>query len=198
MMNTRLHPHDLLFPGIAFGVLMVLLSFTLVMVTGERVNLNDWYPADAAAQEILLGLALGTLGTGAAWIITSNVAAFIALRERLTQMMAFESLTVWHAAAFGLMAGFPEEMLFRGAIQPKLGVFLSALIFGSLHAISRVYFLYATLAGVLLGLLAEWRGDLWAATTAHLIYDMLIFLLLAWYVQNRPEKTLSPDEIAYR
>lgn len=175
---------------------MILLSFALVMLAGDEVNLNDWYPTTRIAQEILLGIALGLIGAGLAWVITNTVPAFARLRERLTTMMQFESLTVWHAIAFGLMAGFPEEMLFRGAIQSYLGIFLTALIFGGLHAVSGIYFLYATFAGILLGLIVEWRGNLWAATTTHFVYDMVVFLLLAWYV-SRQEKIISPDEIAF-
>lgn len=193
-MNSRIHPNDLLFPGTVFGTGMVILATMLMMLSGSPINLNDWYPSDEFLQESLLGLLLGAVGAMSAWTMTSHITAFIRLRDRLIAMMRFEALKLWHALAFGIMAGVPEEILFRGAIQPQLGLILTALIFGALHAISWIYFVYAAGAGLLLGLMVEWRGNLWAATMAHFAYDAGVFLLLAWYVAQQEK---SRDEVAY-
>lgn len=194
-MNPKIHPNDLLLPGTVFGVGMMLAAVLLMMLTGEPANLNDWYPSQTAAQEILLGLLLGTLGATVAWWMTSHVPAFVRLRDRLISMMQFEALKFWHAFAFGVMAGVPEEILFRGAVQPRLGLLLTALIFGALHAISWMYFIYAAGAGLLLGLVVEWRGNLWAATLAHFAYDAGVFLLLTWYVAQQEKNKM--DKIVY-
>lgn len=193
-MSSRIHPNDLLFPGTVFGIGMVILATMLMMLSGSPTNLNDWYPSDEFLQESLLGLLLGAVGAMSAWAMTSHITAFIRLRDRLIAMMRFEALKLWHALAFGIMAGVPEEILFRGAIQPQLGLILTALIFGALHAISWIYFVYAAGAGLLLGLMVEWRGNLWAATMAHFAYDAGVFLLLAWYVAQQEK---SRDEVAY-
>ena len=102
------------------------------------------------------------------------------LREKLTQMIRFEDIRVWHGLLFGLLAGIPEEILFRGAIQPVTGLIVAAVIFGVLHAITPTYMLYAVIAGFVLGALAAWRGDIWAATAAHFTYDAGLFLLMGW------------------
>lgn len=193
-MNSRIHPNDLLFPGTVFGIGMVILATMLMMLSGSPTNLNDWYPSDTFLQESLLGLLFGAVGAMSAWTMTSHITAFIRLRNRLTAMMRFEALKLWHALAFGVMAGVPEEILFRGAIQPQLGLIFTALVFGALHAISWIYFVYAAGAGLLLGLMVEWRGNLWAATMAHFAYDAGVFLLLAWYVAQQEK---SRDEVAY-
>jgi hypothetical protein len=193
-MNSRIHPNDLLFPGAVFGIGMVILATMLMMLSGSPTNLNDWYPSDEFLQESLLGILLGAVGAMSAWAMTSQITAFIRLRNRLIAMMRFEALKLWHALAFGVMAGVPEEILFRGAVQPQLGLILTALVFGALHAISWIYFVYAAGAGLLLGLMVEWRGNLWAATTAHFAYDAGVFLLLTWYVAQQEK---SRDEVAY-
>jgi membrane protease YdiL (CAAX protease family) len=87
-----------------------------------------------------------------------------------------DAMHYYHAVLFGLLAGIPEEILFRGAVQPALGIVLAAAIFGVFHAINLAYFLYAAGAGVLLGLLAD--GGLWAPIAAHTVIDAVMFALL--------------------
>ena len=58
------------------------------------------------------------------------------------------------------IAGFSEELLFRGVIQPWIehawgaftGLVVSNLIFGLVHAVTPLYALLATLVGIYLGL----------------------------------------------
>ena len=45
----------------------------------------------------------------------------------------FKNLPVWSIAVISLSVGFIEEFLFRGAIQPLLGVFVTSLIFLLIH-----------------------------------------------------------------
>ena len=87
-------------------------------------------------------------------------------------------MTFRHVLGFSLLAAVPEEILFRGALQPELGLLLAALIFGGLHALTRLYFVYATLAGLLLGALFLLSGTLWAPIGAHFAIDFVMFLLL--------------------
>lgn len=180
----QIHPNQLIKIGLAAGVIMMSLAIVWITFYHEQSWLQTWYPWREAIQEISLGAAIGGLAMLLAWRLTELVPAFRLLREKLIAMLDFNQVTPWHALAFGLMAGIPEEMLFRGAIQPELGLLLTALLFGVLHAMSATYFLYATAAGFGLGLLAMWRDNLWAATTAHLIYDAGLFLLMRWHVQR--------------
>ena len=91
------------------------------------------------------------------------------------------------------VAGFGEEALFRGALQPlferssastgfawAIGLLASNLIFGLLHFITPTYALLAGLMGVYLGLLLDVTGtrNLLIPVLAHALYDYLAFLLL--------------------
>jgi hypothetical protein len=107
-----------------------------------------------------------------------------------------ESLTVAHAIWFGLIAGIPEETLFRGAMQPVAGLVVTALVFGALHAITPTYFVYATAAGVLLGALAAWSGGLWMSIAAHATIDTVMFVLLIarWRRYTPVRHTATEDE----
>lgn len=78
-----------------------------------------------------------------------------------------------------LLAGFGEELLFRGVLQawltgsmgpwPALG--LAAVVFGLMHAVSRAYFVVATVMGLYLGLLYQLSGNLLLACLVHALYD---------------------------
>lgn len=188
--RPKFHPQQLVMPALLFGTVMIVIA---VVVTGplRGENLREaWYPPGNIAFEIILGGVLGLVGAVVVALMGETVPAMRRIRDRLIAMLDFSQLTLWHALAFGLLAGIPEEMLFRGAIQPVVGVLLASLIFGVLHAITPTYTVYATVAGLLLGLLAEWRGDLWAATAAHIVYDAALFIWMA-----RQAGRLSPPNV---
>jgi len=86
------------------------------------------------------------------------------------------------------IAGFSEELLFRGVIQPWIehawgavtGLVVSNIIFGLVHAVTPLYALLATLVGIYLGLALDVTGDknLLVPVIIHGLYDFLAFLAL--------------------
>jgi membrane protease YdiL (CAAX protease family) len=87
----------------------------------------------------------------------------------------------WLAAPLiGLSAGIGEELLFRGAIQPRYGIVPTALLFALLHA--QYGFSFVTLGtfvlGCLLGLLAKRYGTT-HSIIAHALYNTIAVLLSA-------------------
>lgn len=70
-----------------------------------------------------------------------------------------------------------EELLFRGALMPWLGLWAQALLFGALHFGPGRKFLPWTISalvvGVGFGYLTQWTGDLGAAIAAHFIINLL-------------------------
>jgi membrane protease YdiL (CAAX protease family) len=83
-----------------------------------------------------------------------------------------------------VLAGWGEEWLFRGVIQgglsavlpPTVALIIAALLFGLAHAVSWAYFIAATLAGLYLGLLYQWSGNLLLPMLVHGLYDYVICL----------------------
>jgi membrane protease YdiL (CAAX protease family) len=55
------------------------------------------------------------------------------LMERVTENLFGSLATVGGAIALGLSAGISEELLFRGAVQPRLGLLLAAILFAIGH-----------------------------------------------------------------
>ena len=128
--------------------------------------------------QLVPGFLIGTVFALVIWRAgrrLKDTRQIIALLEKTLDLSAIEFR---HVLLFSLLAAFPEEMLFRGALQPEVGLILASVIFGALHALTRLYFFYATMAGLLLGVLFMLSGSLWLPIGTHFAVDLVMFLLL--------------------
>ena len=81
------------------------------------------------------------------------------------------------------LSGTGEELLFRGAVQPLLGIWVTSILFAALHTGPRPremlpWTFSALLAGLLLGWIAESPGGLGAAILAHALTNYFGFGLV--------------------
>jgi membrane protease YdiL (CAAX protease family) len=81
--------------------------------------------------------------------------------------------------AISALAGFSEEVFFRGILQPEIGLGPASLIFGLLHAVSVPYMVWATLMGAYLGWLLQFTQNLWVPIMTHTLID----LVGLWYIR---------------
>jgi CAAX protease family protein len=90
----------------------------------------------------------------------------------------FVGLPPWVGAVLtSISAGVGEEVLFRGALQPRLGIVLTALLFGALHVQYQVPgMIVIVLIGIGLGIVKE-RTSTSCCILAHVLYDVGAFLL---------------------
>ncbi len=102
-----------------------------------------------------------------------------ALVERLANLVAWETLRKSDYVAVAFMAALSEELLFRGALQPLIGLVPVAIIFGLLHATAIAHVILAGLLGFVLGWLYHWSGSLWPPIVAHLAIDLITGLFIA-------------------
>jgi membrane protease YdiL (CAAX protease family) len=74
-----------------------------------------------------------------------------------------------------LSAGVVEEIFFRGLLQPRIGISASTAMFALAHLAYDQPFLLVgvTLLSIVYGLLVRWRQNLWAAITAHFLFDAI-------------------------
>ncbi|MFW6347862.1 MAG: CPBP family intramembrane glutamic endopeptidase [Cyclonatronaceae bacterium] len=82
--------------------------------------------------------------------------------------------------SISVVAGISEEWLFRAALQPLLGLWISSFIFVALHGYfkfknaAQIFFgVFMLLLSLLLGLLFEYIGLL-SAIAAHILYDIVV------------------------
>ena len=90
------------------------------------------------------------------------------------------------AIVLALMSGVAEELLFRGALWPHLGLFGTTFLFGLVHFVPKRalwgYPLFALVAGLLLGLLRRGSGSVLPPMLAHTIVNAMN---LAWIGRRR-------------
>jgi membrane protease YdiL (CAAX protease family) len=81
-------------------------------------------------------------------------------------------LSQWDTLLLGVSAGVGEELALRGALQPKLGVFLTSLLFALLHVQYSWFGVGIILVlGLLLGTIRN-RTSTTVAILVHALYDM--------------------------
>ena len=139
-----------------------------------------------AAAPLLLGLRW-TLTTG-----MNSVRRLVALVvEQLGPLLAPRSPL--ELALLATLAGFAEEILFRGVIQaglarvlPESGaLIIASAAFGLAHFITPTYAVLAGLAGLYLGGLFLVQGSLTAPIVAHAVYDVVALNYVARLYRNR-------------
>ena len=84
------------------------------------------------------------------------------------------------AVIFGVCAGVGEEILFRGAIQPRFGIPLTSLVFALMHSQYGVSFTVVGvfLTGIVLGYERKYLNTT-ACIVTHAVYDIIAVLLNA-------------------
>ena len=132
------------------------------------------------------------------WVVSAEWKPFVELHMQVTQMVRelFPRARLVELAIIAVLAGVSEELLFRGVLQtvvarwttPLVGLAVASLVFGGLHAISRLYFVLATLIGGYLGWLLLECDDLTVPIVAHGLYD---FVALEYLTRKRKSESLQ-------
>ncbi len=147
----------------------------------ERAFGHGW----TMGRQLLIGVISGGIAAG----IIGRIMKYQPVSEVLhdfyiVKMISKMKLTSFDRLQASLFAGVGEELLFRGAIQPLLGIWITSVIFVGLHG----YFNFKSLGhlifggmmfglSVLLGYLFEHAG-LVAAMSAHAVYDIIMLYLV--------------------
>lgn len=126
---------------------------------------------------------VGGVGAGAGLVGAALVLLLYRLwpdfrRSAESVLALFRQLSLPVLVVISLFSALGEEALFRGALQPILGLWGAALIFGLLHIGLRrelwAYGMTAFLVGALFGLAYQFTGELWSPVVGHAFYNLLI------------------------
>jgi len=165
---------QLLLCGVLVGV-----AVGVVLLLHPEPPFGAWQVGFPAHHQLAVGFGFATLAAFASFAVSFLAARTRALRppEDLRHINLAGSNPVW----FGVAAGLGEEMLFRGALQPLLGLWWSSALFTIAHIQTArltsgwsrkgVYLVGVFGASVALGLVFQHIGLL-AAILVHATIDI--------------------------
>lgn len=154
---------------------------------GLRGQPNIWQPPGHGEPLVLAGIAMGIL-LGLAIVFVSRLALYRFdwaralhrdFRGLLNPMSDLEIVVLAGASSVG------EEMFFRGALLPAIGLVGSSLAFALLHIGPKARHLPWTVsslgAGLMFGAIFIWTGDLTGPVLAHFLVNFLNLRHVAQY-----------------
>jgi membrane protease YdiL (CAAX protease family) len=156
------------------------LALTAVLISAGRADV-DIYRIEGTSTPLMLALSpLLGIAVGLLVVLLTRMAvrhfSWARLmhgdfRSVLGPTQGREILTLALASAIG------EELLFRGALQPWIGIWLQAAVFALLHIGPGLRFLPWTVSafglGIGFGYMVEWTGDLGGPIAAHFVINYL-------------------------
>ena len=136
---------------------------------------------NASLRDVVIGLVSALTLGGANYLLLTRAPSNwlvdgVRSVYRETIVPLFGGLSMAGAIAIGAAAGVGEEWLFRGIVQPIVGLAASSVLFGIAHvggARMLPFGVWATGMGVVMGTLAIVTGGLTAPMVAHGVYDIL-------------------------
>lgn len=156
-------------------------AFILVAgVIGALSGRNVFDPGGPLVFSLSLGAATA-LGTVLLGLLAYG--AFPVFRKLAGEAapLLLDGMRVRDLVLLAVLSGVGEEALFRGALQPEIGLVAASLLFGALHlGPDRRYLLWtawAVGAGFLFGGLYAWTGGILAPVVAHVLHNGATLLL---------------------
>ncbi|HVU05554.1 MAG TPA: type II CAAX endopeptidase family protein [Polyangiaceae bacterium] len=172
----------------AYAVLGILALVLADVLRGGSafVHPDPWLSLEPAARHVysvLWGLAFGGLvvvGTRSAVVRFAWARGLHSALRPFARTMSGGAMLVMAA-----LSAFGEETLFRGLLEPWMGIVPQALLFGAVHQIpgpSRwVWVAWASAVGLALGCIFRLTGSLLGPLTAHALINALNLAFLKAY-----------------
>ncbi len=150
--------------------------FAVALAWSTWSGRSVFYASQAAAERGIaplldtgLGLAVAAATIALSRKITESTRWGDAMGRALAELLGERS--VRDCVVLAVASGVAEEAFFRGALQPALGWLLASLVFGLVHFAPKRDLLpwtgFALCAGLVLGALFEFTGNLVAPIVAH-------------------------------
>jgi membrane protease YdiL (CAAX protease family) len=165
--------------GLATLVLFGGGGIALITLVQHRTLTDVLMKGSGPLEQVLYGLLAGAAIGQLAWAIV-RAQGFTLLRERYALLIGPHVRQRSMRIAISICAGVGEELFFRGALQPWLGIPVTAVVFVAIHGYldprDKRLFLYGTLLTLcmmVLGWMAEVQG-LVGPMVAHTLIDILL------------------------
>jgi membrane protease YdiL (CAAX protease family) len=162
-------------------------TFMIPVVIGK---VNVWIQVGA-------GVAGGFLLSGITWLM-GKWKYLDDVNFNYTLRLGIFNFSLQEILFLSFCAGVGEEIVFRGMIQPWLGILTTSFMFIALHGYMSysswpkvIFGLILFAVGTILGILGEYLGLL-AAIVAHIIYDVIAFQRIQAEYEELKKKTVIP------
>lgn len=165
----------------ASGLLWIVMGFSIIHFFHDRSILEILSDGSSIGIQILTGVTVGWIfGEIGRWMFRNPK-----LKETLDDYLILKELKKFSLSnpqilQISIVAGISEEILFRAALQPIIGIWLTSLIFIGVHGYIRfktlghfIFTIFTFLLSVILGLLFIYFGII-SAILAHTIYDIIL------------------------
>ena len=162
-------------------------TFMIPVVIGKA---NVWI-------QVFAGVAGGFLLSGITWLM-GKWKYLDDVNFNYTLRLGIFNFSLQEILFLSFCAGVGEEIVFRGMIQPWLGILTTSFMFIALHGYMSysswpkvIFGLILFAVGTILGILGEHLGLL-AAIVAHIIYDVIAFQRIQAEYEELKKKTVIP------
>lgn len=175
---------NLLLLSVFSAAVYLLLTFLIYHFFYDSGIVKAFDHGSSINNQILIGIVSGCIGAGIIGFVISRPPVSDILHDfYIVEAISKISFSNFDRIQLSFFAGAGEELLFRGAIQPLLGIWITSIIFVGLHG----YFKFKSAGHIVFGLLMFGlsvmlgylfrEAGLIAAMTAHAVYDLI---MLKW------------------
>jgi len=184
MTHGELSGSRLLMLSIFSASFYLLLAFLIYYFLYEESITKAFSHGLPVNMQFLAGVIAGGLAAaGVGFVIVREPVAGVLKDFYIVEAISKIRFNNFDRLQLSLFAGAGEELLFRGAIQPLLGIWITSLIFVGLHGYFKFKSAGHIIFGVLMFALSVLLGYIFreagliAAMTAHAVYDLI---MLKW------------------
>ena len=179
---------DLTTASLLSGIAWVVLGAALIYFFHDQSFNELFQKGQTVLIQLFWGVLFGVIFGLAGWAMFKTPQLKSVLDDySIIKMVKEFDLSNFQIVHISLVAGITEEFLFRAAIQPLIGIWLTSLLFIGIHGYiklhSPVHFfftLFTFLLSMMLGYLFIYSGII-AAMAAHAVYDMIVL----WVVSRK-------------
>lgn len=183
---------------------MLALVLGFLIGPDPRATIPKWTDFARVGYDVAWGVGLGLviyLGIHVLdWIPSEKMREFRSETNDLLRRMV-KKFDWKEMVALCIAAGVGEELLFRGwlqqgigkwisglhlgSLEPVLAIGVASLLFGAVHYLNRIYFIIATIYGIIFGVAYYATNEILIPIVAHALYDLLIMVSLRYGERDR-------------
>ncbi len=183
--SQQISSKELLFLSVISGITYLFLTFLIFRYIHNESLINAFRHGYSTLRQLIIGIgAGGAAAVVIAFIINRPPVSEVLHDFYIVDMVSKLKLSNFDRIQLSAFAGVGEELLFRGAIQPLLGIWITSLIFIGIHGYFKfksaghiLFGLTMFALSMLLGFLFEYYG-LIAAMSAHAVYDLFMLRIV--------------------